>query len=61
MPGPDSEELRFSRFVVNQDTGGSIRGPGRVDLFIGAGEEAAEIAGRMNSLGRFYLFLPSSI
>jgi membrane-bound lytic murein transglycosylase A len=61
MPGPDGEQQRFSRFVVNQDTGGSIRGPGRVDLFIGAGDEAAEIAGRMNNPGRLYLFLPSSI
>jgi membrane-bound lytic murein transglycosylase A len=61
MPGPGGEQLRFSRFVLNQDTGGSIRGPGRVDLFIGAGEGAARIAGRMNNLGRLYLFLPSSI
>lgn len=61
MPGPRGEELHFSRFAVNQDTGGSIRGPGRVDLFIGAGDEAAEIAGRMNNLGRLYLILPSSI
>jgi len=61
MPGPRGEQLRFSRFALNQDTGGSIRGPGRVDLFIGAGEEAAGIAGRMNNLGRLYLFLPSSI
>ena len=61
MPGPYGEQLRFSRFVLNQDTGGSIRGPGRVDLFVGAGEEAARIAGRMNNLGRLYLLLPSSI
>jgi membrane-bound lytic murein transglycosylase A len=61
MPGRHGEQLRFSRFAVNQDTGGSIRGPGRVDLFIGAGDEAAETAGRMNDPGRLYLFLPSSI
>ena len=61
MPGPDGTQQRFSRFVLNQDTGGSIRGPGRVDLFIGGGDEAAEIAGRMNNPGRLYLFLPSSI
>jgi len=61
MPGGQGEQQRFSRFALNQDTGGSIRGPGRVDLFIGAGDEAAEIAGRMNNMGRLYLFLPSSI
>ena len=61
MPGSDGTQRRFSRFALNQDTGGSIRGAGRVDLFIGAGDQAAEIAGRMNDLGRLYLFLPSSI
>jgi membrane-bound lytic murein transglycosylase A len=61
MPAPDGGQQEFSRFAVNQDTGGSIRGPGRVDLFIGAGDDAAGIAGRMQDLGRLYLFLPSSI
>lgn len=60
MPDLDGNQRQFSRFAVNQDTGGSIRGPGRVDLFIGAGDQAAEIAGRMNNPGRFYLLLPSS-
>ena len=31
---------------------------GRVDLFMGAGDEAAEIAGRMQNLGRLYFFIP---
>jgi membrane-bound lytic murein transglycosylase A len=30
----------FTRFVMNQDTGGAIKGPGRVDLFFGQGAEA---------------------
>ena len=60
MPDLDGNQRQFSRCAVNQDTGGSIRGPGRVDLFIGAGDQAAEIAGRMNNPGRFYLLLPSS-
>jgi membrane-bound lytic murein transglycosylase A len=58
MPGTDGEESGFARFALNQDTGGSIRGPGRVDLFIGAGDEPAEIAGRMQNLGRLYFLLP---
>ncbi len=45
----------FSRFVVSQDTGGAIRGPGRVDLFFGSGEEAGGPAGYMKSGGKFYL------
>jgi membrane-bound lytic murein transglycosylase A len=58
LPGTDGEELGFARFALNQDTGGSIRGPGRVDLFMGAGDEAAEVAGRMQNLGRLYFFIP---
>ena len=25
----------FTRFVLNQDTGGAIKGPGRADVFFG--------------------------
>lgn len=46
------------RFVLNQDTGGAIRGPGRVDLFCGRGPEAAEMAGRMKQPGRLFLLVP---
>jgi membrane-bound lytic murein transglycosylase A len=44
----------FLRFVLNQDTGGAIRGPQRVDLFFGAESQAAAEAGYMNSRGRLY-------
>jgi membrane-bound lytic murein transglycosylase A len=44
----------LSRLVLNQDTGGAIRGPRRVDLFFGAGESAASEAGYMNRQGRLY-------
>lgn len=46
-----------SRFVLDQDTGGAIRGPGRVDLFIGTGEEAGLRAGRINGNGTLYYLL----
>lgn len=35
------------RFTVNQDTGGAIRGAGRVDLFLGFGPQAENWAGVM--------------
>lgn len=35
------------RFVVNQDTGGAIRGAGRVDLFFGFGKQVDSLAGVM--------------
>ncbi len=47
----------FSRFVVNQDTGGAIRGPQRVDLYFGSGEQAAQSAGYMRSFGRLYFLI----
>ena len=53
-----AEPLR--RWVLNQDTGGAIRGPGRVDFFWGRGEEAAEMAGRMKQGGRLFFLVPKA-
>jgi membrane-bound lytic murein transglycosylase A len=47
----------FARFVLNQDTGGAIRGPQRADLYFGTGEEAGAQAGFMNSQGRLYFLI----
>lgn len=47
-----------SRLVVDQDTGGAIRGPGRVDLFWGRGYEAGEVAGRLKGRGELFYFVP---
>jgi membrane-bound lytic murein transglycosylase A len=44
----------FSRFVLNQDTGGAIRGLQRVDVYFGGGDEAAGAAGFMNRRGKLY-------
>lgn len=46
-----------SRFVLDQDTGGAIKGAGRVDLFIGTGREAGEVAGLINDKGELYYLL----
>jgi membrane-bound lytic murein transglycosylase A len=40
------------RLWVAQDTGGAIKGPGRVDLFYGTGESAGQTAGALNANGR---------
>jgi len=45
------------RFVLNQDTGGAIKGAGRLDLFFGSGERAGAAAGEMKEEGRIYLLL----
>lgn len=51
------ETRPVSRFVLNQDTGGAIQGPGRVDLFMGTGSVAGDRAGLMNSDGQLYFLL----
>lgn len=58
IPAAEGEDVPISRFVLNQDTGGSIRGPGRVDLFFGQGDEAGELAGRTKHTGELYFLLP---
>ncbi|MBW2673838.1 MAG: MltA domain-containing protein [Deltaproteobacteria bacterium] len=47
----------FSRFVLNQDTGGVIKGPGRVDLFCGRGEYAEIMAGHLKEEGDLYFLV----
>ncbi len=47
-----------SRYVLDQDTGGAIQGPGRVDLFLGTGAVAKARAGLVNAPGQlFYILL----
>jgi membrane-bound lytic murein transglycosylase A len=46
------------RFVVNQDTGGALRGAGRVDLFWGRGPDAELAAGLMREPGALYFLVP---
>jgi membrane-bound lytic murein transglycosylase A len=48
---------QFSRFVLSQDAGAAIRGPRRLDLYFGSGDEAGGPAGFMNSRGRLYFLL----
>ena len=50
--------MSLARFVLNQDTGGAIRGAGRVDFFWGRGEAAAFAAGLMRQAGRLYFLVP---
>ncbi|MGE5843991.1 MAG: murein transglycosylase A, partial [Syntrophaceae bacterium] len=57
-PGGDIRSwVPFSRFVLNQDTGGAITGPGRVDLFCGRGREAEITAGHLKEEGELYFLI----
>lgn len=46
-----------SRFVFCQDTGGAIKGPGRVDFFSGNGEKAHTFAFKLWDQGALYLLV----
>lgn len=48
---------KFSRFVVNQDTGGAIKGAGRVDIFWGSGPYAELAAGHLKHEGNLYILI----
>lgn len=51
------EQHLVSRYVLDQDTGGAIKGAGRVDVFMGTGQAAADRAGLINSTGALYYLL----
>jgi membrane-bound lytic murein transglycosylase A len=52
---------KFDRLVVAQDTGSAIVGPARADIYFGAGDEAARIAGRIKNAGSFVMLLPREL
>lgn len=57
MPQGNWVSQPITRLVLDQDTGGAIQGPGRVDLYVGSGSQAGELAGRINTSGRLYYLL----
>lgn len=46
------------RLMVAQDTGSAIKGAQRADVFMGTGDEAGRIAGRMKDPGRMIVLMP---
>jgi len=57
---PDGEGKMhwFEQFMLDQDSGGAIRSPGRADIYYGVGPEAERRAGGQYADGRLYfLFL----
>ena len=57
-PTGKMQERIVSRYVLDQDTGGAIKGAGRVDYFLGTGKLAGDRAGVTVSNGQlFYLLL----
>jgi membrane-bound lytic murein transglycosylase A len=54
----DIDEKSVSRIVMAQDTGGAIKGSIRADMFLGYGQKAGEIAGRLKSPLELWILLP---
>lgn len=59
--GQDAPMQTFRHLMVAQDTGTAIRGHVRGDIFWGAGETAALIAGHLKSPGRMIVLLPPDV
>jgi len=51
------ELIDFSRFFLNQDTGGAIKGQARSDLYFGFGEYASMVANSLKVLGDQYFLM----
>jgi membrane-bound lytic murein transglycosylase A len=60
-PAAAGGDRPLQRLMVIQDTGSAITGRLRGDVFWGAGDEAAAIAGRMQHQGRLWLLLPRAL
>jgi membrane-bound lytic murein transglycosylase A len=60
IPDAQGELAPFARLMIGQDTGSAIVGPGRLDLFIGSGDEAGARAGNIRHGGGLYILLPKS-
>jgi membrane-bound lytic murein transglycosylase A len=54
-------DTKFDRLVIAQDTGSAIVGPARADIYFGAGDEAARIAGRIKNAGQFVMLIPREL
>ncbi len=54
------EWVKSARFVLDQDTGGAIRGPGRLDLYAGNGSDAEQFAGVMKNPAKLFYLVPKA-
>ncbi|MCB0334093.1 MAG: hypothetical protein KDD55_11375 [Bdellovibrionales bacterium] len=50
-----------TRLVLDQDTGSAIKGPARVDIFMGTGPEAQRRANHVYSQGSLYYLIHKDV
>jgi membrane-bound lytic murein transglycosylase A len=54
----EGEAPPVEQLFIAQDEGGAIKGPARADIFVGAGAEAGETAGRLKAEAEMFALLP---
>src|SRR4029077_11420738 len=57
----EKRRINFDRLMIAQDTGSAIVGPGRADIFWGAGDRAGQLAGHVHHPGNFALLVPREL
>ena len=57
----EQNNVKFNRIVQAQDTGGAIKGTIRADMFLGFGDYAREIAGRLKAPLKLWILLPKDL
>jgi membrane-bound lytic murein transglycosylase A len=55
-----SHLISLNKFVFAQDTGGAIKGDIRADYFLGSGQDALAIAGRLKAPLKLWIILPKN-
>jgi membrane-bound lytic murein transglycosylase A len=59
LPWRSSAPSPFRRLMIAQDTGSAIKGPARVDIFLGSGDDAGARAGDIRHAGDVVVLLPA--
>ena len=54
----DRQDKKLTNIFISQDSGSAIKGLTRMDLFLGKGKKAEEIAGKLNSKGKIWTLIP---
>jgi len=57
----EKQTISFNRLMIGQDTGSAIVGPARADIFWGAGDGGAHLAGRIRHPGTFAMLVPREL
>jgi len=60
LSGPELPGRPFRRLMIAHDTGSAIVGPARGDLFIGTGDAAGSVAGRIRHAAAMIVLVPDA-